>query len=228
MKDKNYDSLAVARRIRAAGRPLYIAEDDDPSPSIPCEGLRVRQWGGLVESRAIDCSNWTAFIINLTITANLPTFAISAFSLEAPWKNDYFRCLEDPLQLDGPSQNYRFGVRDIPEFEREHVINHCADVTRILPCGHSLKGFLLAVGSDPVPEQFRHGMMIPAFVIVYDQWGRDHRSPVELQAVRNLARPRFTRKSGLLDRRDSIAGRSPWRISHPDWGVNDTQAPNRN
>lgn len=216
MKDKAYDGLAVARRIRAAGRPIYIAEDDDRTPSIPCEGLRVRQWGGLVESRAIDCSNWTAFIINLTITANQPTFAISAFSLEAPWKNDYFRCLEDPLQLDGPSRNYRFGVRDIPEFEREHVINHCADVTRMLPRGHSLKGFLLVVGSDPMPEQFRHGMMIPAFVIIYDQWGRDHRSPVELQAVRNLTRPRVSRKSGLLDHPDSIAGRSPWRISHPD------------
>jgi hypothetical protein len=27
-------------------------------------------------------------------------------------------------------------------------------------------------------------MMIPAFVIVYDQCGHEHRSPVELQAVR--------------------------------------------
>ena len=25
MKDKNYDSLEVARQIRAAGRPIYIA-----------------------------------------------------------------------------------------------------------------------------------------------------------------------------------------------------------
>ncbi len=63
MKDKTYDSLAMARRIRAAGRQIYIAQDDGAAPSIPCEGLLVRQWGGLVESRAIDCGSGTAFII---------------------------------------------------------------------------------------------------------------------------------------------------------------------
>ncbi len=62
MKNRNYDSLAVARRIRAAGRPIYIAEDDAAAPSILCDALLVHQTGGLMESRAIDCSNCTAFI----------------------------------------------------------------------------------------------------------------------------------------------------------------------
>ena len=97
MKDKNYDSLDVARRIRAAGRPIYIAQDDGSAPSIPSEGLRVRQWGGLVESRAIACGSGTAFIIQLVITSQLPTFAISSFGLQPPWKNDYLNWLEDPL-----------------------------------------------------------------------------------------------------------------------------------
>jgi hypothetical protein len=204
MKDKTYDGLALARKIRAAGRPIYIAQDDGAPPSIPSEGLLVRQWGGLVESRAIDCSNWTAFIINLAITANQPTFAISAFSLDTPWENDYFRCLEDPAQLVGPSRNYRFGARGVPQFERDHVINHCADVTRVLPVGHSLKGSLLVVGSDPIPSRFGHGSMLPAFVIVYDQFGHDHRSPVELQVVRNQTQPRVLRKRNLLEHRDPI------------------------
>jgi hypothetical protein len=204
MKDKTYDDLALARKIRAAGRPIYIPQDDGAAPSIPCEGLLVRQWGGLVESRAIACGSGTAFIIQLVITSKLSTFAISAFGLEPPWKNDYLNWLEDPLQIDGASRCYRFGVKGVPEFEREHVINHYADVRHIFPSGHSVKGFLLGYGFDPIPEQFRHGSMIPAFVIVYDQFGREHRSPVELQVARNQTQPRVPRKRNLLEHRDPI------------------------
>jgi len=151
MKDKNYDGLDVARRIRAAGRPIYIAEDDGAAPSIPCDGLLVRQCGGLMESRAIACGG-TAFIIHLVITSKLPTFAISAFGLEPPWKNEYLNWLEDPLQIDGASRSYRFGIKGVPDFEREHVINHYADVRHIFPSGHSVKGFLLCFGFDPIPR----------------------------------------------------------------------------
>lgn len=207
MKGKHYDGLAVARRIRAAGRPIYIAEDDAAAPSIPCDALQVRQTGGVMESRAIDCSNCTAFIIYLRITAKQPAIAISAFGLEVPWKTDHFHWLADPLELDGPSPCYRFHLRGVPDFERRDIINHYADPTRILSCGRSLKGFLLAVGPDPMPEQFRHGSMIPAFVILYDQFGREHRSPVELQAVRNRTQSRVLQKRNLLDHPDPIAER---------------------
>jgi hypothetical protein len=84
------------------------------------------------------------------------------------------------------------------------VINHYADVKHIFPSGHSVKGFLLGYGFDPIPEQFRQGTMAPAFVIVYDQFGREHRSPVELQVVRNQIQPRVLRKRNLLEHRDPI------------------------
>jgi hypothetical protein len=196
--------LAVARRIRAAGRPIHIAEDDDPSPSIPCDGLLVRQTGGVMESRAIECSGGTAYIINLCITSRLPSFAISDFGLQTAWPTEYFRWLEDPLVIDGHSRRYRFGVREVQEFEREQVINHYADVRQILPCGHSLTGFLLGIGYETIPERFWHGMMTPAFVIVYDQFGGDHPSPVEMQVVRNQTQPRVSRKRNLLEHRDPI------------------------
>jgi hypothetical protein len=207
MKNRNYDSLAVARRIRAAGRPIYIAEDDAAPPSIPSDALSVRQTGGVMESRAIDCSSCTAFIIYMLLTAKQPAFAISAFGLEVPWNTEHFHWLADPLELNGPSPCYRFHLPGVPDFERCDVINHYADPTRVLSSGHSLKGFLLAVGSDPMPGEFRHGMMIPAFVIVYDQLGRDYRSAVELQAVRNSPRPRVSRKRNLLDRPDPLPRR---------------------
>lgn len=206
-KDKTYDSLAVARRIRAAGRPIFIAEDDGEARSIACDGLRVRQTGGQMESCAVECAGGTAYILNVVITNRLPTFAISAFGIQTPWPTEYFRWLEDPLLIDGHSRRYRFGVEQVQDFERDQVINHYADVRQILPCGHSLSGFLLGIGYETIPERFRHGMMVPAFVMVYDQFGRPHRSPVELQAIRNRTRPRILRKSTLLDRPDSIVGR---------------------
>jgi hypothetical protein len=207
LKNKTTDSLALARRIRAAGRPIYIAEDDGEARCIPSDGLLIYQTGGVNESRAIDYSGGTAFIIYLVISINLPNFAISAFGLDLPWKNDFVSWLEDPLQIDGSSRCYRFGGKDIPEFERHHVINNYADVTRILSLGKSLKGFLLGWSLDPIPEQFRHGMMIPAFVVVYDQLFREFRAPVELWADRSRARSRVSRKGGLLDRRDPIVRR---------------------
>jgi hypothetical protein len=209
MKDKSYDSLAVARRIRAAGRPIYIAEDDGAPPPIPSDGLLVRQTGGLMESCAIECSGGTAYIINLVITSKLPGFAISAFGLQTAWPQEYFRWLEDPVAIDGHLRRYRFGVREVQDFERDQVINHCADVRQILSNGHSVSGFLLGIGYEAIPERFRHGLMIPAFVTVYDQFGHEYPSTVELQAIRNRTRPRVLRKSTLLARPDSIVGRKP-------------------
>ena len=206
-KDKSYDSLAVARRIRAAGRPIYIGEDDGEARSIPCDGLRVRQTGGQLESCAIECAGGTAYIVNVVITSKLPTFAISDFDIQTPWPTEYFRLLEDPLLIDGHSRRYRFGVPEVQDFEREQVINHYADVRQILRFGHSLSGFLLGIGFETIPERFRHGMMVPAFVMVYDQFGHPHRSPVELQAIRNRTRPRVMRKSSLLNHPDPIADR---------------------
>ena len=110
-------------------------------------------------------------LIHLVITSQLPTFAFSGFGPQPPWKNDYLNRLEDPLLIDGASRCYRFGVKGVSEFEREHVINDYADVRHNFPSGHSVKGFLLAYGFDPIPEQFRQGTMAPGFAIVYDQFG---------------------------------------------------------
>jgi len=205
LKNKSVNHLELARRIRAAGCPIHIEEDDDEARSIPSKELRVYLTGGVNESRAIDWSGGTAFVVYLVITINVPNFAISAFGLELPWKNEYFYWLEDPLQIDGNSQRYRFGSGFLPEFDRHQVINHYSDVTRIFSAGQSLNGFLLGHGSEPIPEEFRHGMMVPAFVVVYDQQGREYRAPLKLRVDRSLPRSRARRKGSLLDHPDPIA-----------------------
>jgi hypothetical protein len=205
MKTEDYDRLALARQIRAAGRPVYIAEDDDNEVrSIPTDGIIVRQGGGVTESRAVDYSAGTAFIVNLIITNRLPRFAISDFGLELPWNQESF-WLPDPSSLDGSSKLYHYSGDELPEFKRREVINHWADSTRIISRGQPVKGFLLGWRHDRIPKHYRDGMMIPATLIIYDQWGRRHRSTVEMQVQRRSqkresANPLAARQSGFIRR----------------------------
>jgi hypothetical protein len=211
MKNEEFDQLAFARRIRRAGRPIHIPEDDGETRSIPSDALRVRQTGGIIESSAFDWGAGTGFKIHLVVTSNISGFAVSYIELEVPWKQTYFHWLEDPVVIDGPSRCYRFVGNGSLEFKRELVINHRLEVTRPFSAGESAKGFLLGFGYDPIPEKFSQGQMIPAFLILYDQFSCPYRVPIELWAdrtTRNL-RPRRSsvrRKGGLLDKRDPIAG----------------------
>jgi len=209
MKNKGFDQLAYARRIRSAGRPIHIREDDGDVRSIPSDALLVRQTGGIIESTAFDWGAGTGFKINLVVTSKISGFAVSHIDLEPPWKQNHFCWLEDPVVIDGWSQCYRFVGNENLEFNRELVINHRLEVTRPFSAGESVKGFLLGFGYDPIPEKFSQGKMIPAFLILYDQFSRPYRVPIELCADRRTKnlRPRRSsvrRKGKLLDKRDPV------------------------
>lgn len=85
MKNEGFDQLAYARRIRSAGRPIHIPQDDGAVRSIPSDALRVRQTGGIIESTAFDWGAGTGFKINLVVTSKISGFAVSHIELEPPW-----------------------------------------------------------------------------------------------------------------------------------------------
>jgi hypothetical protein len=209
MKNAGFDQLAYARRIRNAGRPIHIPTDDGEASCIPSENLRVRQTGGLIESTAFVWGAGTGFKINLVVTSKVSGFAVSHIELELPWKLTYFWLLEDPVVIDGPWRCYRFVGDAVLEFRRELVINHLLRVTRPFSAGESVEGFLLGTGCDPIPAKFSQGEMIPAFLVLYDQFAHPYRAPLELcvdRTTKNL-RPRRSsarRKGKLLDKRDLI------------------------
>jgi hypothetical protein len=212
MKKNNHtDPLHRARRLRAAGCQIHIPDDDDDPRHIPSDDLRVYQTGGVIESTAFDWGGGTAYKIYLVITSEISGLAVSHFELMLPWTQEGSRVqwLEDPVTIDGPSRCYRFSGNEFLEFERSLVINHRLDVTRPFSAGESARGFLLGFGYDPIPEEFPHGKMIPAFLVLYDQFTGDYRAPVELWADRmRKKRPGkplgVPRKGGLLDKRDTI------------------------
>jgi hypothetical protein len=207
---EGFDQLAYARRIRSAGRPIHIPQDDGSVRSIPSDALRVRQTGGIIESTAFDWGAGTGFKINLVVTSKISGFAVSHIELEPPWKQSSFWWLEDPEVIDGPSRCYRFVSDSTLEFPRNLVINHRLQVTRPFSAGESVEGFLLGIGCDPIPPEFSQGKMIPSFLVLYDQFARPYKAPIELWADRTTKNPRSgrpsTRRRGaLLDKRDPIA-----------------------
>jgi hypothetical protein len=209
MKNKGFDQLAYARRIRRAGRPIRIPEDDGEARCIPTEALRVRQTGGVFESSAFDWGAGTGFKIYLIVTSNISGFAVSHIEIDLPWTQTSFYWLEDPLEIGGQSRCYRFCGDGVREFERELVINHRLQVTQQFSKGMSVKGFLLGFGFDAIPERFSQGQMIPALIVLYDQFAHPYRAPIELWADRTrkgLRRPQSSvaRRGRLCDKRDVI------------------------
>jgi hypothetical protein len=205
------DPLQRARRLRAAGFQIHIPEDDGDTRHIPSDGLRVYQTGGLIESSAFDWGGGTGYKICLVITSGIAGLAVSHFELLLPWtkQGSPVQWLEDPVVIDGPSRCYRFMGNETLEFERSLVLNHRLDATRPFSEGESARGFLLGFGHDSIPEDYPHGKMIPAFLLLYDQFAREFRAPVKLRADRMNKKRRGSalgvrRKGGLFDKRDTI------------------------
>ena len=194
----SHNRLDLARRIREAGRQIYIKEDDGEPTDDLSDGLLIYLFGEVNDSLATDFLGGTAFIIKTNITINLPKFAIGGFGLELEW-DCAVDWLDDPREGERPDV-YRFGGRDLPEFERGQVLNHCADVCHIYSRGSSLRGYLLGVGDKPISDSIQQGMMIPGFLSVFDQFSRPIRSPISLWADRSQKLLRRTRSKATRKR----------------------------
>ena len=209
MKNEGFDQLVYARRIRSAGRAIYIPEDDGEVRYIPSNALRVYQTGAIIESTAFDLGAGTGFIINLVVTSRVSGFAVSDIELKLPWEHTHVQWLEDPKVIDGRSRCYRFFGNETLEFERNLVLNHRLKRTQRFSAGESAEGLLLGLGSEPIPEEYPHGKMIPAFVVIYDQFARMCGVTIELWADRSTRSIRRAgrgtrRRKGLFDKRDVV------------------------
>src|SRR6266852_1582305 len=189
---KRLQRLNRARRLLANGVPLNIDRHDENA------GLLMRQIGAVAESRAFDLKDGrSGYIVNIRITITQGAFAVAGFALELPWADGGLLLVEDPLESGARYNNYWFPGNDTLAFDRTAVINHFANVRRLLRRGKTIEGLLLWVGSEPIPEAFVHGVLFPASLIVFDQYGNSFPAEVDLWADRSEreARDNRTRKS---------------------------------
>jgi hypothetical protein len=204
MKTKTSDER-LAHRLQAAGILIHVEEQ----PERKVDGLLIRQYGGIHESRAIAYRGVaTLTTLYLDITVDRPRFAISSFGLELPWQGSV-RWLEDPREIDGPSRDYHFGFEGIPDYKRDQVLNRFANVRSMISRGCTIEGCLLGI-HDPMPDAFRHGAMIPAFVSIWDQLFTEYRRPVLLRADRM----RLPIHKSLAPRRNLLDHKDPEPVAH--------------
>lgn len=190
-------NLALARQIRAAGRPIAIAEDDNPSFHEPSRDVLISQTGGQLETCAFDHGGGTGWILSLSIAIKRSRFAISSFAIETPWEKIGFSWMEDPFERSG-SRLYRLGYLEV---DRDAVLNHRAN-SRPLQRGTFMDGFLLGMDFGTIPSRFRR-REIDVTLVICDQFDQQHRASLTMlvDRVTKQSKPR-TKRAGLFERRD--------------------------
>jgi hypothetical protein len=194
-----------ARQLRARGIALEIPADDWKDP-IRESGLIVRQCDGRLENSVFDLgSGATGYVVSLSLTVSTSNFALAAFDLELPWQAK-LNFLEDPR---GRSKQDRYEFPNGDVYPRDVVINHCVDIRRILRCGQSIEGFLLASSFESMPDGFVHGVEIPAIAKIFDQFYTCYRTGIILWADRSrkfsTRRRKVKKRAPLFEDRDRIA-----------------------
>jgi hypothetical protein len=129
--------------------------------------------------------------------------------LKLPWEKINFRWLPDTLESFDDSTLYKFAGKNSLAYERDQVLNHHADVRQILQHGRSILGLLLGISMEPIPDEFRTGTLVPATVVIADQFSREYRAKVSLfinkrEKHRGGASSIIRRRGGLFEKRDRI------------------------
>ena len=155
MKHEEFDQLALARRIRSAGRPIHIPEDDGEARPIPSDELRVCQTAAKSTARLSTSAAAPDLRSISSSHSTLQGLPFPVFSSNFPGRRRISFGSEDPRVIDGRCPNYSFYSGESLEFERSLVINHFADVRQRFSAGESIEGYLLGRGFDSIPRTFR-------------------------------------------------------------------------
>jgi hypothetical protein len=89
--------IEMERRLRTAGVPLEVGEEDRGSDFLPANGLFITQTGECSVFDLDPCG--VGYILELRIVPNFPwPFELSALELDLPWQDSYLHWIPDPLE----------------------------------------------------------------------------------------------------------------------------------
>jgi hypothetical protein len=204
-----------AKELEALGIPLdgEVLEKSQE----PCRGLWIDQDPQTPHTRLFDTiSGGTGVWITVWIGV-YRIIRVSAVRLDIPWCKQ-IRWLEDPLRKAPAKYYYSFPVPGTPRFERDAVLNHqLRSNSKLFP--GQLDGFLLGIGEEPIPDQYRDREPFEARLSIFD--GRNNQYSVDLKLLVSWdVRHHQGRKAG----KETVAV-SPARRRSLSWVS--TQAENR-
>jgi hypothetical protein len=182
------ENRMVLRRLQAAGCPVPAGDDCSPPPDLTIEVCNPEQ------TRAYDFRASTEYVFALRITNN-------SYALLEVWKHKCQLPWPAPMIWPRIDMNEREVYR-LPsgrEFPYDTVLNHYIGGLGKLEPGKSREGFLLAFSPcRRIDADCPHGTVFPAELSIFDQYGRRHRSLVEMVADRTatINRPAFQQRRG--------------------------------
>ncbi|HEV3438212.1 MAG TPA: hypothetical protein VG122_12680 [Gemmata sp.] len=157
------ERLVCLQQLRAEGHDVEIPEElQEHSRALdihigPPEENIIRQ----LPNGGIGCAVWARLIARRT------GVILEDFGLAAAWDPDLI-----PLS-PGKKDLYSF-ARGF-DFTREEVLNHRIEKPlRFHHRGYLAEGWLLALGQEPIPDTYRHGMTARLEVRLTDQFGGHH------------------------------------------------------
>lgn len=107
---------------------------------------------------------------------------IAYYDIELPWNEPNFDPLMDPKSLDPPTEHYTIHSVNM-QVPREEVLNHRRYQNGRLAPGEAFRGYFLAKGDNPIPDDLKQGggeRWIEAKFVVQDTMGRQFRAPIYL------------------------------------------------
>jgi len=196
VRKREAESRALMRRLRAAGCPVP-AEDDCPRPDLTVAVNSSQQ------TRAYDFRTSTEYVFVVRITnQSYARLEIQRYKLRLPWPVPNPIWLSDPRVHLPEAQVYR--LPSGREFPYDQVLNHRMGKLGTLEPGEAREGVLLAFSIlRRISDEYLHGTPFEAELSVFDQYGRRHRSLIEMVADRtatiNLEVMKRPRGKGLCD-----------------------------
>jgi hypothetical protein len=194
---KNRDEVQLAYRLKDHGCPLDL-QFFQQAENGRSRSLRIRQVGGLAESRVFDLeTSGAGCMLDLEIVNDLGRgIYLRGFELELPWQDDLFSWLPDPRERGKKPELYRF-AGDHLEYERKIVINRLVPSFTKFRKGDLVAGLVLGQGPREIPDGYKHGEELHAKFSVIDQFDTPHSADVVLYIDRGarLLRPRRPKKA---------------------------------
>lgn len=218
---KNRKSLMDEGRIRrllAVGCPVSSETHSSRPADIVVEVRKPER------TQASDFRFSTEYILDLRIrNTSFVRLKVQEFQCHPDWKDRRFTRLGDPRLYRPGQQEYRMpSGRKIPY---ESVLNHRLSDMEVEP-GKSYEGMFLAWSMwTRISTNYLHGETFPMRIVLTDQFGRRHRSLIEVQVDRSatMRMPNFTKQgsgSGLYERSadvgENLRPREPAPSTHDD------------
>jgi hypothetical protein len=165
--------------------------EDDPLPGLTIEVSRP-------EAKIYDVRGGAAYVLAVRITNHsYVPLEVQKFKCRFPWRARWIWPADPRIHIP-EKKTYRLPNSE-REFPCEMVLNHRTGRLGIINPGDTLEGILLAFSmSRRVPNDYLAGSMIPADLLILDQYGRQHVSQIAVEVDRTATmKPlRLTRRTG--------------------------------